>query len=99
MTDKIITESRHTLCHYGLQHVDAEGKAAYHMYSTFPASQARCICKPPIKFTSKAQATTTAKLFEQIAPKVLKESRVEHSRPFLVRDPDSNGILNVNENE
>ena len=92
LTDNIVSESRHTLCHYGMQHVDEECKAAFHMYSTFAVAQCRCTCKPPVAKTSVPAATIANKIYEKLLPKTLKQLRV---MPILAWEPDSKSNYNI----
>ena len=86
LTDNIVSESRHALCHYGMQHVDEECKAAFHMYSTFAVAQCRCTCKPPVAKTSVPAATIANKIYEKLLPKTIQQVRV---KPILAWDPES----------
>ena len=70
LTDNIVTESKHALCHYELPHVDEEGRAAFHMYSTFPVAGGRCHCQTPVTPTNRKQTEITTEMYKRLIPKI-----------------------------
>ena len=49
VTDRVIYESRHQLCHYGLAMIDTNqpSRVSYHAFTTFSAESGLCRCPHP----------------------------------------------------
>ena len=103
VTDRVIHESRHQLCHYGLAMIETDqpSRVSYHAFTTFSAESGLCRCPPDtehihefsknVQHTTVRRVRTETELFQRLMTTWLFASAPAHSgdRPRLRSIPDS----------
>ena len=103
VSDQVICESRHQLCHYGLALADSNqpSRVTYHAFTTFHAESGLCRCPPNTEhiheFSKKVQHSTVRRvrteteLFQRLITTWLFASSTAQGseRPRLRSIPDS----------